>query len=151
MTDQKKLKILIVHDSPTFRYDIMGILTNNTYQFFQANTGLRAIQSTLSNHPDIVLLNCQLPDMEGMEYLRRIKQNALTEKTRIVMMREISAENISRDASRLGCSDFITVPIVPNELERKIEKLAKFIQFSTSAKAARGTMAQVTLPRRILI
>ena len=151
MTDQIQLKILIVHDSPTFRYDVMGILTNRNYQFFQANSGLRAIESTLANYPDIVLLNNELPDMDGLEYLRRVKQNALTEKTRVIMMRDISAESISKEAYHLGCSDFVTVPIVPAELERKIDKLVRFVQLSNTAKEARNTMAQVTLPRRILV
>ncbi|MBN2716491.1 MAG: response regulator [Deltaproteobacteria bacterium] len=155
MTTDTTLKVLIVNESPTFRYDVMGMLSNLNYKFFQANSGLRAIQSALTNHPDIILMNMQLPDMTGIECLRRIKQNALTEKIRVIIMREMTREKdvdgITQEAYRLGCSDFVTIPIVPAALERRMEKLARFVHISNTARSAKDTMAEITLPRRIRI
>ena len=155
MTTNKTLKVLIVNESPTFRYDVMAMLANRNFQFHQAGSGIRAIQSALTNHPDIILVNSVLPDMSGIECLVRIKQNARAEKTRVIMTRPIvragQADDLLEQARHLGCNDFVTIPIVPPALERRIEKLERIVRDSHMAKSARETMTHITLPRRILL
>ncbi len=145
-----------MNESPTFRYDVMGMLAARNYQFFQANRGLVAVQSAQGNLPDIILMSAHLPDMTGLECLRRIKSNARTEKSRVILMLEIVRnpnidENNIQEAYRLGCSDFISIPIVPAALERRIQKLERFVLISNTARSAKATMAEVELPRQIRI
>lgn len=144
-----------MNESPTFRYDVMGMLAARNYQFFLANSGLVAVQSALSNLPDIILMSAHLPDMTGLECLRRIKSNAITEKSRVILMQEIvrnpNIDDNIQEAYRLGCSDFVSIPIVPAALERRIEKLERFVHISNSARSAKDTMAGITLPGRIRI
>jgi PleD family two-component response regulator len=155
MTTSYRLRVLIVHESPTFRYDLMGMLAPRNYQFFQANSGLVAVQSAQSNLPDIILMSARLPDMSGVDCLRRIKSNTLNEKTRVILMQQMpggpQTEELIREAYRLGCSDFVSIPIVPAALELRMEKLERFVRISATARNARDTMAGLTLPRPIRI
>ena len=144
------MKVLIVNHSPTCRYELMEVLVDRNYQFFQAATGQRAIESAISNRPHIILMDAQMPDMDSIECLRTIKEDAANERTRIIMLgTNLSRNNVrldlTRRAHRLGCSDFVKIPLQGNELLMKIEKLERIVEISRASQLTTNAMARISL------
>ena len=135
-----RLKVLIVNQSPTFRYNLMVMLGNRNYQFFQASTGRHAIESARVNQPQLIVMDNRLGDMDGIECLRQIRNIGAFGGTRIIMLRrEILRDDLfmpeqqtdfTREAHRLGCSDFVSIPVSPTALLRKVDKLEHYIRIS---------------------
>ncbi len=112
-----KEKILIVEDEPGIRNFIATILTANDYDPILAGSGADAISMVSSHCPDLLLLDLGLPDMDGMEILRKVRSWS---NVPVVV---ISARNHERDkveALDAGADDYITKPFGSAELLARI-------------------------------
>jgi DNA-binding NtrC family response regulator len=115
-----KSSILIVDDEPGARESLEVILEDD-YLLHSVGNGQEALK-TLKNIPvDLVLLDVNMPDMDGLEVLRRIKEQ--DEGIDVIM---VSALNLARkavDAIKLGAYDYITKPYEPEDILSTIERV----------------------------
>ena len=103
-----KDKILIVEDEKGILSFMTTVLTSNGYDVISANSGAKAITLVTSHCPDLVILDLGLPDMDGMEVLRFIR-----ERTHLPII-VVSARTHERDkveALDLGADDYVTKPL----------------------------------------
>ncbi|MBV9387166.1 MAG: diguanylate cyclase [Chroococcidiopsidaceae cyanobacterium CP_BM_ER_R8_30] len=82
-SDSKKSKILIVDDSEDYLCVLTNILRQEKYSVLTANNGIEALHVAADEHPDLVLLDSFMPDMDGFEFMNEIKNRRI--QTRIIM------------------------------------------------------------------
>ncbi|HHX24029.1 MAG: response regulator [Tepidanaerobacteraceae bacterium] len=113
--------ILIVDDAAFMRMMIRDILTKNGYKVSgEAENGMVAVQSYSELKPDLVIMDITMPELDGIEAVRRIK--AADSSAKIIMCSAMGQQAMVIDAIQAGARDFIVKPFQP---ERVIEAVKK--------------------------
>ena len=112
-----KLVILLVEDELAISNFISTILTHNYYNVIKANKGNEAIKLTASHCPDLILLDLGLPDMDGIEVLKSIREWS---GIPIIVVSARGHEREKVEALDLGADDYITKPFGTSELLARI-------------------------------
>lgn len=115
--DANKSVILIVEDEVGISNFISAILKANEYKIIKVATGKEAISLTASYSPDLVLLDLGLPDMDGMDVLRTIREWS---NIPVVVVSARGHEREKVEALDLGADDYITKPFGTAELLARI-------------------------------
>lgn len=108
-----KLLILVVEDDSAVRNLITTTLETQSYRFLSASTGEAAILEAVSHNPDIVLLDLGLPDMDGIEIIRKIRSWSAMP---IIVLSARSEDTDKIDALDAGADDYLTKPFSVEEL-----------------------------------
>lgn len=119
MTMQQKHKILIVDDDP-LNIEIIEEILGDEYIYKSAYSGNQALEIAPEFLPDLILLDIMMPDLDGYEVCRRIRDNKLLSLTKIIL---VSAKQMLRDrldGYRSGADDYISKPFDHEELLAKI-------------------------------
>jgi len=113
--------ILIVDDAAFMRMMIKDILTKNGFKVIgEAENGVAAIKTYNELKPDLVIMDITMPEMDGIEAVRRIK--AFDPSARIIMCSAMGQQAMVIDAIQAGARDFVVKPFQP---ERVIEAVKK--------------------------
>lgn len=106
----KRPTVMVVDDEP-FNLSLMDEVLNKDYAVQQAGNGAEALALAFANPPDLILIDVMMPNMDGFEVCRRLKQNAATVHVPVIF---ITAKNEIKDEElgfAVGASDFIHKPI----------------------------------------
>ena len=109
-------KILIVDDEPSVCYALKEILTKRGHKVSTVLSGEEAIKKVKEERPQIVLLDIRMPQMDGVETLKRIRE--IDKKIGIVMITAFQEEERGKKCLELGAYDYITKPIDFDYLEK---------------------------------
>ena len=120
-------KLLIVDDTETMRLYQQMLLTSQGYEVDMAGDGVEALERISHSRPDLVLMDIMMPNMDGIECCRRIKENEETKDIKVIMVTTKSEYERVKEAFVAGCDDYITKPIDKTELLTKIKDLLKFM------------------------
>lgn len=122
MTEQKKHIILIIDDEADTRNLVVNYLeSNEDYVFYTANNGETGLEIAENELPDLILLDWQMPEMDGLKVLERLKSTKSTQEIPVMMYTGIMTDSNSlRTALQLGAKDFLRKPIEPIEMEARI-------------------------------
>ena len=101
--------ILLVDDEPSIIQSLHGILTDEGFEVIQADGGLKALDIIKETIPDIVLLDIWMPDIDGLETLKRIRQ--LSPSVQVIMISCHGKIETAVQATKLGAYDFIEKPL----------------------------------------
>ena len=112
-----KTLILVVEDDRPIRNLIVTTLKTHDYKYLAAENGAAAIMETLSHNPDIVLLDLGLPDMEGVEVIKKIRTWS---NMPIIVISARSEDTDKIEALDAGADDYITKPFSVEELLARI-------------------------------
>jgi adenylate cyclase len=114
-------RILVVDDMPDNLFLMHGLFEGR-YDVVQASSGKEALQVVMSsNPPDMVLLDIMMPDMDGYEVLRRIRQHPPTANIPIVFLTALATRQDERLGMDLGAVDYFTKPVDPELVMRRLE------------------------------
>ena len=109
--------ILIVEDEKSISHFISTVLSNNGYETIQARSG-REAQSIISSHcPDLIILDLGLPDMDGLDILRQLREWS---SLPVVVVSARSHERDKVTALDLGADDYLTKPFGTDELLARV-------------------------------
>jgi two-component system response regulator RegX3 len=111
------LNVLIVEDEPSYLEALQITLEPEGFAVATAMDGRTGIGSFEANHPDIVLLDLMLPDLSGLDVLRRIRQKS---DVPVIVVSAKSAEADIVTALELGADDYLTKPYSTRELIARI-------------------------------
>jgi putative two-component system response regulator len=117
--------LLLVEDEPLIRESVMRTLRRDQYDFLEAENGVAAFEALEKSHPDLILLDLQMPQMDGFAFLKKFRQNEANWTTPICVMTAGSELNDRRRAIDLGADDFILKPAEPVELRTRIQSLLR--------------------------
>jgi twitching motility two-component system response regulator PilH len=115
--------VLIIDDSPTIVALLKRMLEQSGYTASEAGDAETGVALALSSDPDLIFLDIVLPGMNGFEALRRLRREAITKGTPIIMIsgNELATEQFY--AQRIGADDFMKKPFSRSEVFARIEKL----------------------------
>jgi CheY-like chemotaxis protein len=116
-------KILIVEDHPDVRRVLTLSLGRFGYEILEADTGGSGIALTLSESPDLVLVDLSLPDVSGLEVAKAIKQNPRTAEIPLVALSGHSEQDLAPKALEAGLTAYLMKPIDTQRLAVVIEEL----------------------------
>ena len=110
-------KILVVEDEKSIAHFISTVLTNNGYEALQAVSGTEALSMISSHCPDLIILDLGLPDMDGLEILRQLRNWS---SLPVVVVSARSHEKDKVEALDLGADDYLTKPFGTDELLARV-------------------------------
>ena len=115
-------RILVVDDTPDNLF-LMSGLFEDRYEVQQAASGAEALLAVMSdNPPDMVLLDIMMPEMDGYEVLRRIRQHPPTANVPVIFLTALSGAQEERLGLTLGAVDYLTKPIDPEQVIRRVDE-----------------------------
>ena len=103
--------ILVVEDNPVNRRLVEFLLRSNGYQVREASTAQEAFEILKTERPDLILMDVQLPGMDGLEATRKLKENAATRDIPVVAVTSYAMTGDREKALAAGCAGYITKPI----------------------------------------
>ncbi len=115
-------RILVVEDNETNMYLIRFILKNKGYQVVEAITGEEGVELALKEKPDLVIMDVQLPGIDGLEATRRIRKSEAGEELPIVALTSHAMVEDKEKALKAGCTGYIGKPINPETFIAQIEE-----------------------------
>jgi CheY-like chemotaxis protein len=124
-----KIKILVIEDNEQNMYLTTFLLENHGYGVVQARDGPRGIECAAEVLPAMILLDIQLPGMDGFEVLRQLRENPQLDDVPIVA---VTSHAMAGDRERIlgaGCSGYIEKPIDPDTF---ISEVAEYLSGPTN-------------------
>ncbi len=121
----KPIKILYIEDDASSRMLIKKILRRFPITFLEAETGLAGLQKAQQEHPDLILMDINLPDISGTELATKIKSTPELEDIIVVALTAINEPDAREITLIAGCDGFLTKPI---DLEKFPEQVFAFLK-----------------------
>jgi len=117
-------KILIVDDAAFMRMMIKDILTKNDYEVVgEAENGLKAIEKYKELMPDLVLMDITMPELDGIQAVRLIKE--FDPAAKVVMCSAMGQQAMVIESIQAGAKDFIVKPFQADRVIEAIQKVLK--------------------------
>jgi CheY-like chemotaxis protein len=107
----EKKTILVVEDNPLNMKLVKGLLKIGKYHMLEANDAETGIQLIRSQQPDLVLMDIQLPGMDGLAATKILKEDPSVEKIPIVALTSYAMQGDKEKAMEAGCTGYIAKPI----------------------------------------
>jgi len=118
-------KILVVEDSKTQRELIANLLKNNQFEVMTAKNGVEALSKAEVQHPDLAILDIVMPEMNGYELCRKLRDNPETWNINIIICSTKSTSVDRHWGFRQGANAYISKPFVPEDLVDTVKELLK--------------------------
>jgi len=118
-------KVLIVDDESSIRDMLRMSLEMHDFECFEASNAQAAHASILDNNPDIVLLDWMMPGTSGIELVRRLKRDSMTQDLPIIMLTAKTEEDNKVHGLSVGADDYITKPFSLRELVARMNALLR--------------------------
>jgi two-component system, cell cycle response regulator DivK len=109
-------RILVVEDTEDNRQIIRDLLTSFDYELLEAVDGAEGVAMAQSERPDLILMDIQLPGMDGWELTRRLKRNTATSHIPVIALTAYGTKGDEDRARDAGCIAFIAKPVSTREL-----------------------------------
>ena len=127
--------ILIIDDNKNMQVILHNILTDAGYQTISSATGKNGIKEVKHTLPDLVLLDIRLPEMNGLDVLKKIKD--FDEELLVIMITAYGDIKTAVEAMKLGAYDYVTKPFVNEDLILTIKKALNTRELSREVKSLR--------------
>ncbi|MBS4786324.1 MAG: response regulator transcription factor [Clostridiales bacterium] len=123
-----KPQILIVEDDAAVSNLISTTMETQNYQYHRAKTGSGAVMDALSYHPDVVLLDLGLPDMDGVDIIKKIRSWS---NMPIIVVSARSEDNDKVAALDAGADDYLTKPFSVDELLARLRVALRRVRYDS--------------------
>jgi len=114
--------ILVVEDQEDNRRIVRDMLTATDYEVIEAEDGEQALAVVAKQRPDLILMDIQLPVMDGYEATRRIKRDPSLSSIPIIAVTSYALSGDEEKARAAGCDDFVPKPYSPRQLLAKVRQ-----------------------------
>ncbi len=115
-------RILVVEDNEKNMYLISYILRNKGYEVIESRTGVEGVELAIKEKPDLVIMDIQLPDIDGLEATKRIREFEGNEDLPIIAVTSYAMVGDREKVLSAGCAGYIEKPIKPDTFLLEIEK-----------------------------
>lgn len=118
-------RILVVEDQEDNRRILRDLLASAGYEIVEAVTGKEGVSMAQMHRPDVIIMDIQMPEMDGYEATRQIKANSALRDIPIIAVTSYALSGDDKKAYEAGCVDYITKPFSPRQLLAKIEEFLR--------------------------
>ena len=115
-------RILVVEDQPDSRQIIRDMVAGTDYEITEAENGEEALAAIAKQQPDLILMDIQLPIMDGYTATRLIKTDPALRSIPIIAVTSYALAVEEKKARAAGCDDYVTKPFSPRQLLAKIRQ-----------------------------
>jgi two-component system cell cycle response regulator DivK len=115
-------RILVVEDQEDNRRIVRDLLTSVGYEIVEAVTGEEGVSMAATQAPDLILMDIQLPGIDGYEAMRRIKANAALRQIPVIAVTSYALSGDDVKAFAAGCDAYVSKPYSPRALLAKIRE-----------------------------
>ncbi|MEA5577557.1 EAL domain-containing response regulator [Anabaena sp. UHCC 0451] len=120
-------KILVIEDEESVRENLLDLLMAEEFETVSAANGKIGLNLAISEVPDLILCDMMMPDLDGYEVLKSLRQQALTSTIPFIFLTAKSAKSDIRQGMDMGADDYLTKPFTRSELLSAImNKLEKY-------------------------
>ncbi|TGO03386.1 hypothetical protein PN36_07370 [Candidatus Thiomargarita nelsonii] len=137
--NKKSSLILIVDDNPHNLKVLGNTLTKMGYNLTFAKSGAQAFKTILKKKPDLILLDVMMPEMDGFEVCRRLKQNAAFAKIPVIFLTAQTEKEKVIEGFQLGAVDYVTKPFNAEELITRVHTHIKLKETVEQLRQANAT------------
>jgi len=125
--ERKQLTVMVVDDSISFRQVVSNLVEGSGWKALRASDGFAAIEmlQSLEHRPDIILLDVEMPRMDGYELLARLKSRDLWRRIPIIMLTSRAGEKHRLRALELGAAEYIIKPYQDEHMRSTIKRLVE--------------------------
>ncbi len=121
-------KILLVEDEEEILQLAKLYLEKEGFRTCLARTGLDALKQVKAEHPDLVILDLMLPELDGLEVCKRIRSDSQTAMLPIIMLTAKAEESDTILGLELGADDYVTKPFSPKALVARVKALLRRLE-----------------------
>src|SRR6266446_568573 len=115
-------RILVIEDQEDNRQIVRDLVTASGYELIEATTGEEGLEVAARERPDLILMDIQLPGIDGYEVTRRIKANPALRHIPVIAVTSYALSGDDIKAIEAGCDAYVTKPFDPAELLAKIRE-----------------------------
>ena len=115
-------RVLVVEDNEKNMYLVNRILEDAVYEVIPATTGKEGIELAIKEKPDMILMDIKLPDINGLEAAKKIRESKSCEKIPIIAITSFAMTGDKEESLAAGCTSYIEKPINPRTFIAEIEK-----------------------------
>lgn len=118
-----KYKILLVEDDDNIRALISTMMESAGYQLIETRTCVAALTMAVSYIPDLIILDLGLPDMDGMNVIKAVRESSLVP---VIVLSARTGERDKIAALDMGANDYVTKPFSPGEFMARVRSALRF-------------------------
>ena len=123
--DNRPRTILVVDDFDDTRLLLRTWLQKKGFHVVEAENGNRAIAAAERIHPDLIIMDVEMPELDGLAATRKIRELKDFQAVPILAVSAYGADQYRAHALAAGCDEYVSTPFEPDELERLIRALIK--------------------------
>ena len=127
-------KVLVVDDDQEMRDLLSSLLEGEGYEVILGSNGEEAIELAEKENPQVILLDFEMPGIDGIEACKRLKREGQTASIPIIMI--TAYKNKKPDAIEAGADDFVNKPFDPTELSIRVEFILRMQHLTNELKKA---------------
>ena len=116
-------RILVIEDTEDNRRILRDLLTNAGFELIEAVDGEKGVAAALDSKPDLILMDIQLPVIDGYEATRQIKANPTTQHIPIIAVTSYAMSGDEMKAREAGCDGYVAKPFSPRQILATIRGL----------------------------
>jgi type IV pilus assembly protein PilB len=120
-----KDRIMVIDDDEAILRIIKKILTSEFYEVVEVTNGKDGLNQIFEHPPDLILVDYEMPGMNGIDFIEKLKANSKVSKIPVIMLTATTAEETEIDAFSMGADDWICKPIHKARLLARIKRLLK--------------------------
>lgn len=119
------MRILVVEDSPVNMALTVAILENAGHSVLQADHAAQGLAMACSEQPDLVLMDIQLPDLDGLQATRRLKADPQTSHLPVIALTALAMKGDEELTRAAGCDGYVTKPIRYKEFLAEVDAVLR--------------------------
>ncbi|TFI56807.1 response regulator [Sphingomonas parva] len=124
MASAADIRVMIVDDDAEMRQLVRRMLERMGFtQIYAAKDGAEGLPLALSQHPDLIIADYEMPTMHGLQLLKAVRQEPALERTGFIMLSGVANEDVVRKAGELGADGYLAKPVTPADLKQMIDTL----------------------------
>ena len=118
-----KRTILVADDFDDTRLLLRTWLEKKGFRVLEAENGDQAVSLAKEERPDLIIMDVEMPELDGISATRKIRRIEELDGTPVLVVSAYGAEQFRSDALAAGCSEYVSTPFEPEDLERMIRSL----------------------------
>ena len=120
--DEMNQKTILVAEDEDSNYELVKIVLHKRYRLIRAHNGIEAVNLNEDEHPDLILMDIRMPEMNGLDATRIIKE--INQSTPVIALSAYAFDENIREAKMAGCDEFMAKPF---RVENLIEMVKKYL------------------------